>query len=68
MTYHIYIYSSFQMVFLVGGFSLNDWLLSQLKSYFEAKNIVISLLDDNVYVLNSILSDILTPLQRQGGC
>ena len=50
------------MVFLVGGFSSNDWLLSQLKLYFEAKNIAISLLDDHPYVLNSTLSDILMPL------
>ena len=43
------------MVFLVGGFSSNVWLLSQLKLYFEAENIAVSLLDGHMYVLNSIL-------------
>lgn len=45
------VYSHFQVAFLVGGLSTNDWLWYRLQSYFKEKNINICRPDNHMCVL-----------------
>ena len=45
--------TTFQSVFLVGGFAASDWLFSRLQAYLEKEGIKFSRPDNHVYVIQA---------------